>query len=157
MIDGLVINILKSHPDERGFFAEIIKVTDPFFREGFAQLSHSFMLDGVVKAWHVHKTQIDWWYCVSGTILCALYDTRASSPTYKAIQEITLGEKGKRAVLKIPPGVAHGLKVISGPANLVYVTSRLYDRKEEGRIPYNDPEIGYDWIQGKAITNKKIT
>ena len=46
----------------------------------------------------------------------------------------------------IPPGVGHGYKVIGeAPAMLVYVTNQLYNPKDEGRIPYNDPSIHYDW------------
>ena len=28
---------------------------------------------------------------------------------------------------------------------LVYVTNKVYNPKDEGRISYNQPEIGYDW------------
>jgi dTDP-4-dehydrorhamnose 3,5-epimerase len=46
----------------------------------------------------------------------------------------------------IPPGVAHGYKVVGTEAGmLVYVTDRFYNPKDEGRIPYNDPQIRYDW------------
>jgi dTDP-4-dehydrorhamnose 3,5-epimerase len=46
----------------------------------------------------------------------------------------------------IPPGVAHGYKVIGdAPAMLIYVTDRFYNPKDEGRIPYNHPAIQYDW------------
>ncbi len=157
MIDGVMFKKLDIHPDERGTFTEIIRISDQFFSEGFAQLSHSFMVDGVVKAWHIHKTQIDWWYVADGTIKTALYDTRPRSQTYKYLDEYVIGRKGEKLVLKIPAGVAHGLKVIEGPAHLIYITSSIYNKDEEGRIPYNDPEIGYDWVQGKAISNTNIT
>lgn len=157
MIQGVMLKELVQHPDERGFFQEIIRNTDEIFHEGFAQLSHSHMIDGVVKAWHIHQTQIDWWYVVGGTIKVALYDKRETSPTYKEMNEFILGSDGLQSVLKIPSGVAHGLKVMRGPADLVYLTSSIYNKTEEGRIPYDDPEIGYDWIQGKTITNKNIT
>lgn len=158
MIDGVLIKELVRHPDERGYFEEVIRITDPFFAEGFAQLSHSFMRKGVVKAWHVHKTQIDWWYAAQGVIKAAVYDTRKDSKTYKELNEFILGDhKKSNIVLKIPFGVAHGLKVLEGPADLVYVTSGVYLPDEEGRIPYNDLGIGYDWVQGLPITNKKIT
>lgn len=157
MIDGVVVKQLVRHPDERGYFEEMIRKTDAFFAEGFGQVSHSHMVDGVVKAWHIHKTQIDWWYVVSGTIKAVVYDTRKDLGTYGQTQEFIMGEQGEAIVLKIPPGVAHGLKVLSGPADLVYVTSSVYTPDEEGRIPYDDAAIGYDWIQGKPISNKKIT
>jgi dTDP-4-dehydrorhamnose 3,5-epimerase len=157
MIDGVKFKTIITHPDERGFFREIIRKTDDFFPEGFGQMSHSHMIEGVVKAWHIHKTQIDWWYVVSGVIKVALYDAREKSSTYKTLDEYLLGADQSQSVLKVPPGVAHGLKVMKGPADLVYVTSSVYNPDEEGRIVYNDSKIGYDWVQGKPITNKKIT
>lgn len=157
MIDGVMIKELVRHPDERGYFEEMIRKSDEIFAEGFGQASHSFMIDGVVKAWHVHKTQVDWWYLVRGVVKVVLYDARESSKTFKQLQEFVLGKEGPNVVVKIPPGVAHGLKVLSGPADLVYLTSGIYNKDEEGRIPYDDPNIGYDWVQGKPITNKNIT
>ena len=157
MIDGVMIKKLVRHPDERGYFEEIIRVTDDFFKEGFGQLSHSYMVKGVVKAWHVHTTQIDWWYCVTGKIKAVVYDNRPNSPTYKELNEFILGDDPDNIVLKIPAGVAHGMKVVVGPCHFVYATSTVYDMKEEGRIQYDDREIGYDWVQGVPITNTKIT
>ncbi len=157
MIDGVLMKELVQNPDERGFFEELVRVSDPFFQEGFGQLSRSLMHEGVVKAWHVHKTQVDWWYVATGTLKVVLYDARESSPTFGKIEEYVLGEDGKEAILKIPAGVAHGCKVVKGPANLIYVTSSVYAKEEEGRIPYDDPKIGYDWVQGMPITNKNIT
>ena len=158
MIDGVMVKDLVRHPDERGFFEEMIRVSDTFFAEGFGQVSHSYMLPGVVKAWHIHTTQVDWWYVVRGTIKMALYDKREKSRTYQELDEFTLGDsEGKNKIIKIPPGVAHGLKVTEGPADLVYITSGIYAKDEEGRISYDDPTIGYDWVQGVPITNKNIT
>jgi len=157
MIDGVMIKKLTRHPDERGYFEEIIRATDDFFTEGFRQLSHSYMVTGVVKAWHVHKTQIDWWYCAAGKIKAALYDGRPDSPTYKELSEFILGDAPDNIVLKIPAGVAHGMKVLEGPCHFIYATSSIYNPEEEGRIAHDDKDIGYDWVQGMPITNTKIT
>jgi dTDP-4-dehydrorhamnose 3,5-epimerase len=55
-------------------------------------------------------------------------------------------------VLKIPAGVAHGCRVIgTAAAHLFYVTSLTYNPEEEGRIRYDDPEIGYDWLRQPPI------
>ncbi|MFA5779082.1 MAG: dTDP-4-dehydrorhamnose 3,5-epimerase family protein [Elusimicrobiota bacterium] len=151
MIEGVSIKKLVTHTDERGYFREIIRVTDDFFKEGFGQWSVSQMYTGVVKAWHIHKKQIDWWYVSGGVLKVALYDTRKNSPTYKETIEILMGDNQPSQVLRIPPGVAHGCKCISGPANLFYVTSNIYDPKDEGRIQYDDPEVGYDWLKGHEI------
>lgn len=156
MIDGVVIKQLNRYPDERGFFEEVVRRSDPIFSEGFGQLSRSTMHQGVVKAWHIHKTQIDWWYVVVGRIKVALYDMRLQSPTHKTLDELILDDTEHTIVIKIPPGIAHGLKVLVGPATLIYVTNRQYSKDEEGRLAHNDPSIGYDWVQGSPITNKNI-
>ncbi len=157
MIDSVMIKKLVRHPDERGYFEELIRESDDFFSEGFGQLSHSFMVEGVVKAWHVHKTQTDWWFCTTGKIKMAVYDLRKGSQTFKQLNEFILGDAPDNIIVKIPPGVAHGMKVLAGPCHFVYVTSRTYDKEEEGRVPYDDKDIGYDWVQGMPITNKNIT
>lgn len=151
MIAGVERKGLTTHPDERGFFREVIRVTDPFFGEGFGQLSHSLMHAGVVKAWHVHPTQIDWWYVPIGALKVALHDLREGSPTRGTTEELLLGEGYEAQVLKIPAGVAHGCKALAGPTHLLYVTSRVYDPQEEGRVAHDDPRIGYDWLAGPPI------
>lgn len=145
-IDGVMIKELTRHHDDRGFFEEIIRVTDPFFHEGFGQLSRSSMKQGVIKAWHIHKTQVDWWYVAEGNLKVALYDNRNDSKTYKNLMQLSLDADNSEIVLKIPPGVAHGLKVLSKSAELFYITSKVYNpTEEEGRIPEDDPNIGFNW------------
>lgn len=151
MIDGVAIKELVTNTDERGFFREIIRCSDDFFAEGFGQWSQSLMYAGVAKAWHIHKVQIDWWYVAGGVLKVALHDTRTDSPTYLETMELFMGENQPARVLRIPPGVAHGCKCVSGPANLFYITSKVYDPADEGRIPYNDPVIGYDWLKGPTV------
>jgi len=151
MIEGILLKDLVTHTDERGFFREIIRVTDDFFSEGFGQWSHSLMYAGVVKAWHIHKKQVDWWYVAGGVLKVALHDTRPNSSSYQETMELFMGENQSARVLRIPPGVAHGCKCISGPAHLFYVTSNVYTPEDEGRIPYDDRAIGYDWLKGAVI------
>lgn len=145
MIDGVIFKELVTHTDERGFFREIIRTSDDIFAEGFGQWSHSLMHAGTAKAWHIHQRQADWWYVALGTLKVALYDTRFDSPTHGKLMEFLMGDHHPACVVRIPPGVAHGCKAINGPVHLFYITSNLYDPADEGRIPHDDPEIGYDW------------
>lgn len=151
LINGVMVKPLVRHADERGYFEEVIRVTDDFFKEGFGQLSHSLMHPGVIKAWHVHKTQIDWWYVVKGDLKVVLYDKRENSPTLKTLNEFYIGQNHDNIVIKIPPGVLHGCKVMGDGAELVYTTSGVYNQDEEGRVEHNDPEIGYDWLKSPPI------
>lgn len=157
-IIGVQFKNLKSHGDQRGFFREIVRVSDDFFGEGsFGQWSHSKMAKDVVKAWHYHHVQIDWWYLPIGQVETVLYDNRPESPTYKKKMIIHMGESDKygpetlEVCVKIPPGVLHGCKVLSAEAHLFYITSVTYNASEEGRFPYNSPLVGHDW-GANAIT-----
>ena len=146
-IEGVVLKDLVTHTDERGFFREVIRDTDDFF-DHFGQWSHSMMYPGTAKAWHIHKRQTDWWYVI-GALKVALYDTREDSPTSRKLMEFVMGDL-KPACLKIPPGVAHGCRALQ-LSHILYVTSSIYDPDDEGRIPHDDPTIGYDWTSDPAI------
>jgi len=144
MIKGVTIKKLTVHQDDRGFFCELIRQSDDFFQTKFGQLSHSLAKKGVFKAWHLHKKQTDWTYCATGKIKLVLYDTRQKSSTFKELTEMNLG-KNHRQVVKIPPGVAHGYKVVQDSANIIYLMNREYNPDDELRIPHHDPKINYDW------------
>ncbi|HKW59191.1 MAG TPA: dTDP-4-dehydrorhamnose 3,5-epimerase family protein [Candidatus Dormibacteraeota bacterium] len=147
-IQGVVVKQLVTHEDERGFFREVMRETDEGF-ERFGQWSHSLMHPGVVKAWHIHRRQTDWWYVI-GALKVALYDTRDDSPTKGQLVELLMGD-GYATCVKIPPGVAHGCRALER-SHLIYLTSSVYSPEDEGRIPHDDPTIGYDWTAGPAIT-----
>jgi dTDP-4-dehydrorhamnose 3,5-epimerase len=151
VIEGVATKSLITHADERGFFRELVRVTDDFFAEGFGQWNHALLHVGVAKAWHVHEKQVDWWYVASGLLKVALYDTRADSPTSGKLMELLMGDDHPARVLRVPPGVAHGCKALSEPVHLFYLTSRIYDPSDEGRISHDDPKIAYDWSKGPAI------
>lgn len=147
MIHDIQTKNLVSNFDNRGYFRELIRNTDPFFSEGFGQWSLSHIDTGVIKAWHIHQIQTDWWYVQNGRVKLACFDLRPHSPTYRELNEFYLGDDNESQIIKVPPGVAHGCKVIKGPADLFYITSHIYNPEDEGRIPENDASIGYDWTK----------
>ena len=151
MIKDIIFKELKTHSDERGFFRELIRNDNDFFKEGFGQWSQSLVLNGVIKAWHLHRIQTDWWYVLSGVLRVGLYDMRSDSPSNKNVMDFLMGDLNPPQVLKIPPGIAHGYKAIQGPVNIFYITSHLYNPDDEIRLPYNDPKINFDWLKGSAI------
>ncbi len=151
MIAGVVFKELTTHADERGFFRELIRVTDTFFSAGFGQLSHSLVYPGIIKAWHAHKVQTQWTYVACGLLKIVLYDNRPESPTYHEMMEFLAGDNQQVCVYLLPPGVAHGYKCLHGPAHVFYVTSGVYDLSDEERMPHDDPKINYDWLKGPII------
>lgn len=146
MIDGAVVKQLKVIADERGYLMEMLRNDDPVF-ERFGQSYITACYPGVVKGWHYHKKQTDHFVCVSGMAKVVLYDSRESSPTHGQVQEFFMGEKNP-ILLKIPPYVMHGFKAIgTETALIINVPTEPYNYNEpdEFRVPWDTPEIPYDW------------
>lgn len=148
---------LNSHKDGRGFFREIFRASDPLFAGGeFGQWSHSKMQKDVVKAWHYHHVQTDWWYVPFGQINTVLIDNRPESPTYKTKLSFLMGESDVygddtlEVCVRIPPGVLHGCRVLSDLAHLFYITSTTYNPNEEGRFAF-DSLSDHDWGTGAIV------
>jgi dTDP-4-dehydrorhamnose 3,5-epimerase len=147
-IDGVEVRAYDLWPDDRGYFLEVIRL-----RQGLAaefpvettQVSAALSYPGTIKAFHFHKYQTDLWVPAQGMFQIALVDLRPDSPTHGLKNTLYAGSL-KPWQIRIPPGVGHGYKVIGeGAAMLVYVTDRLYNPQDEGRIAYNDSSIAYDW------------
>jgi len=146
MIEGVQIKKLITHTDEGGSFTEIIRSDDKFFDEGFGQWSHSIKHQGVIKAWHIHRYQVDWWYVPFGAMKAVVWDAEQIGGAH---QEFLMGPEYENIVLKISPGIAHGFEVLQGPCHLLYITSKVYNPEDEGRISYL--EGNYDWLKTKKI------
>ena len=148
LIDGVQIEPYSVWPDDRGYFMEIARMG-----EGLAeampvadtQISAALSYPGTIKAFHYHQHQTDYWSIATGMFQVALIDLRADSSTFGARNTLYVGSLRPWRVL-IPPGVAHGYKVLGNdPGLLVYLTSRKYDGHDEGRIAHNDADLAYDW------------
>lgn len=145
MIDDVIINKLNTHSDQRGFFREIFRFPTQFENIPIGQVSHSFVKEGVIKAWHGHVNQHQWNYVVCGQIAVVLIDNRVESITYKNTIEFVAGEDESPISYYFPPGVLHGYKCIKGPLQIIYITSGVYDLNDEIRIDFEKFAIKYNW------------
>jgi dTDP-4-dehydrorhamnose 3,5-epimerase len=148
LIAGVRVAPFAVHPDDRGYFLEVQRMTRGLaahFPAESTQISAALNFPGAIKAFHYHLHQTDFWTPVKGMMQVALVDLRSGSPTFGTRNTLYVGVLRPWQIL-IPPGVAHGYKVIGGEdALLVYLTDRFYNPQDEGRIPYDDPSIRYDW------------
>lgn len=146
MVKGVSVKKLKVIVDERGRLMEILRCDEKIFAK-FGQVYMTTAYPGVVKAWHYHKIQADYFTCVEGKISLTLYDSRKTSSTFKEINEFTLG-LDTPLLVKIPPLVYHGFKCISSQeAIVINVPDYCYNRKipDEYRIDPFKNNIPYDW------------
>jgi dTDP-4-dehydrorhamnose 3,5-epimerase len=157
LIDGVLIEPLQVHPDDRGYFAELARLGSEGIAARMApdgrhqiQISTTLTYPGTIKAIHYHYEQTDLWAPIAGMLQVLLYDMRRTSKTFGLINTLYVGQLRPWEIL-IPPGIGHGYKVLgTQPAQLVYFTDRFYNPNDEGRLAYDHPDIGYDWeIQHK--------
>ena len=146
MIEGVKTKPLRVIPDERGYLMEMLRSDDQLFQK-FGQVYVSVAYPGVVKGWHYHKRQTDYFTIVRGMMKVVLYDQRKESPTFGELNEFFMGELNP-VLLVIPPLVVHGMKAIgTQPGYLVNCPTEPYDYKcpDEYRIDPHGGEIPYNW------------
>ncbi len=157
MLPGIRTFDIKKFPDERGFFAEIVREDwKEFFGEDtIVQSNLSYSYPGMIRAWHRHlRGQVDYFIVLSGAMKICAYDDEPISPTSGRLDEI-IASSEKLQIVRIVGKYWHGTKTISNePSTTVYMVNRLYDYKspDEERRPWNDPKIidpktkdSFDW------------
>lgn len=148
LIEGVRVQPFSLFPDDRGYFLEVQRMGRGLaanFPAETTQVSAALSFPGAIKAFHFHLHQTDCWTPAKGMFQVALVDLRLGSPTFGKRNTMYVGALRPWQVL-IPPGVGHGYKIIAREeAMLVYLTDRFYNPQDEGRIPYNDASIQYDW------------
>lgn len=110
------------------------------------QINYSMMYPGVIKAWHRHQHQTDFWLCVQGHVKIGIHrqdDARTWS--------IVTGEK-RPGVVIIPSTLWHGLATVSHePAGMFYYVTQAFNPQapDEERRPV-DSIAGFTW----AVQNR---
>lgn len=145
-IEGVELVELKRHGDDGGAMTELARLTEgrPDALAGFTvrQVNYSEVEPGVIKAFHLHTRQTDVWYVPpSDRMLVVLIDVRTDSKTEGVRRRITLGNGGSR-LLRIPPGVAHGVRNLGPTAGrIIYFTDLHFSPEpatcDEGRLPWD--------------------
>ena len=135
MIKGVIIRNIISNNDGRGFFREIMKVTDTYTNVKFKQISHSKVHKSIKKGWHVHKKQYQWNYLLKGKIQVYLLDLRKKSKTYREQNKFIVNEK-EPLIYFFPPHVAHGYVALGKDNHIIYGTSGVFSKSEEYKLPF---------------------
>lgn len=146
MLPGVRLYDIKKFPDERGFFAEILREDWKEFLEDdeVVQANLSFSYPGVIRAWHRHlRGQVDYFIVLRGAMKICAYDDDPTSPTRGELDEI-IASSERLQVVRIQGNYWHGMKTLGNEASMtVYAVNRLYDYKnpDEERRPWDDPTI----------------
>ncbi len=135
--------------DERGFFLESYNervMAEVGIVDRFVQDNHSSSQRNVLRGLHyqVKRMQGKLIRVVEGEILDVAVDLRRSAPTFGRWEAVRLSGENKR-MLWIPPGFAHGFRVISERAHVLYKSTGYYSPEDERTLAWNDPDLKVEW------------
>jgi dTDP-4-dehydrorhamnose 3,5-epimerase len=145
-IEGVHVLSLERHADDGGSITELARLVEgrPEALADFAvrQVNYSEIEPGAIKAFHVHMRQTDVWYVPpSDRMLVVLLDVREGSSTQGIRMRLMLGNGASR-LLRVPPGVAHGLKNVGvATGRIIYFVDQPFSSDpahcDEGRLPWD--------------------
>jgi dTDP-4-dehydrorhamnose 3,5-epimerase len=146
--------------DERGFFLESYNekvFAEAGVRERFVQDNHSYSKQHVLRGLHyqIKHAQGKLVRVVAGEILDVAADVRRNSPTFGKWEAVRLSGDNQR-MMWIPAGFAHGFRVVSEAAHVLYKATDYYAPEYERTLAWNDPDLKIDWqLQGEPIVSAK--
>jgi dTDP-4-dehydrorhamnose 3,5-epimerase len=146
--------------DGRGFFFESYNqqtMADAGITENFVQDNHSCSSRNVLRGLHyqVKRPQGKLVRVAEGEILDVVVDLRRSSSTFGRWEGVRLSGENKR-MLWMPIGFAHGFRVLSEKAHVLYKATDFYTPEYERTLAWNDPELKIEWeLDGEPIVSLK--
>jgi dTDP-4-dehydrorhamnose 3,5-epimerase len=148
-LPGVILIEPRVFGDDRGFFLESYNqrsFSDLGIGEPFVQDNHSYSERNVIRGLHyqIQQPQGKLVRVVMGEILDVALDLRRSSATFGKWEAFSLSGENKRMIW-VPRGFAHGFRVMSQTAHVVYKTTDFYAPQYERTVAWNDPALKIDW------------
>jgi dTDP-4-dehydrorhamnose 3,5-epimerase len=112
----------------------------------FVQDNHSYSARNVLRGMHyqIGHPQGKLVRVVAGEIFDVAVDLRRSSPTFGKWDGVTLSGENFR-MLWIPAGLAHGFRVLSDEAQVLYKATDFYHPECERTLSWDDPDVNVKW------------
>ena len=148
-IAGVVLIEPDVFGDERGFFMETWQASK-FKAAGidaiFVQDNQSRSTQWTLRGMHlqVEHTQGKLVRVTAGTVFDVVVDLRRSSPSFGRWWGTDLSDQN-RHMLWVPPGLAHGILIVSPSADFVYKCTDIYSPVHERTLAWNDATVGIQW------------
>jgi dTDP-4-dehydrorhamnose 3,5-epimerase len=147
LIEGVVFGLVESWTEGSGYRLDIARGGGDLSAD--AAVSGAMSYPGTVRAFRFSRGHPFFWTLAAGTLQVGLVDLRLDSATF-GVKNTLYGGTLRPIHIHIPPGVAHGYKVIDNrPAMLFEVAEESGSLGDVGQIPYDDVSIAYEW--GTAV------
>jgi dTDP-4-dehydrorhamnose 3,5-epimerase len=159
-LSGVFILEPRVFGDERGFFFESYNQQSMAaigISEQFVQDNHSCSSRNVVRGLHyqLKQPQGKLIRVVEGEILDVAVDMRRNSPTFGRSEAVRLSGENKR-MFWISIGFAHGFRVMSERAHVLYKATDFYAPEHERTVAWNDSDLKINWeADGEPIVSAR--
>ena len=158
-LEGVVEFNLTTFSDDRGFFREVIRISQvdeklgevPFITK---QVNHSRSTKNTLRGIHVAP-----WnkiiYVAHGKAQSVIVDCRKDSPTFGKYQTVVLGEENRSCVF-VPAGCGNSFLVLSDDADYIYLADETWAPNLEKSVAWNDETLGIEWqLEGEPVLSEK--
>ncbi len=148
-IAGVVLVEPRVFGDARGFFMESwqqSKFAAAGISAKFVQDNHSRSSQWTLRGMHlqIKHSQGKLVRVTAGRVYDAVVDLRCSSPSFGRWWATELSEENHR-MLWVPPGLAHGILILSERADFLYKCTDIYSPTHERSLAWDDPTVGIEW------------
>ena len=148
VIDGVMQIEVPNIITRNGITTELYRPDWPGVTGDVQHIIHVVLRARAISAWHVHETQQDSIFVTDGILRLVLFDDREGSATRGELNEFLLSRM-RPSIIKIPPGVWHGLQNVdntdSGFINYFNQPYR-YEDPDEWRLPADTDQIPYKFV-----------
>ncbi len=148
-IEGVILIEPQVFGDERGFFMETWQAAR-FQAAGidlpFVQDNQSRSTQWTLRGMHlqVEHTQGKLVRVTEGAVFDAVVDLRQGSASFGRWWGTELNDRN-RHMLWVPPGLAHGILIVSERADFLYKCTDVYSPSHERTLAWDDPAVGIAW------------
>ncbi len=148
-IEGVILIEPQVFGDERGFFMETWQAAK-FQAAGidlpFVQDNQSRSTQWTLRGMHlqVEHTQGKLVRVTEGAVFDAVVDLRQGSASFGRWWGTELNDRN-RHMLWVPPGLAHGILIVSERADFLYKCTDVYSPSHERTLAWDDPAVGIAW------------
>ena len=148
-LPGVLVLTPKIYLDSRGAFCETWNqrgMTDAGLPPNWVQDNFSVSKKNVLRGIHyqVIQPQGKLVRVTAGVVYDAVVDLRRGSPSFGKWWGAELSDANHH-MLWVPPGLAHGMLVLSEVADFLYKCTDIYSPPHERTLAWNDPTAGIGW------------
>jgi dTDP-4-dehydrorhamnose 3,5-epimerase len=152
MIDGVVIQDLVAHSDQRGTLTELYRED---WRRSPTPLQWNLVRTAAntLRGVHVHRGHDDYLIVLDGVMHLGLHDIRPNSSTVGRSMLVELAAESRKAAF-VPRGVMHGFCFVAASV-YVYGLTACWTPADDLGCSWRDPELGIAWPLSDPVVSER--